>query len=59
MAIDSTGGTTSIYNQRKYHAIEMYGIEKNRKFRRRQNMARSQKDALRRMRAGPIGHHRM
>ena len=59
MAIDSTGRTNSIYNKRKYHAIEMYGIEKNRKFRRRQNMARGQKNALRQMRAGPIGHHRM
>jgi len=59
MAIDSTGGTNSIYSKRKYHAMETYGVEKNIKFRRRQNMARGQKDALRRMRSGPIGHHRM
>lgn len=59
MAIDSTGSTNSIYNQKKYHAMKMYGIERNRRYRRRQEMAMGQKNALRQMRAGPIGHHRM
>lgn len=57
MAIDSSGGTTNVYNKRKMSATSMYKNKSGNKQRRRAMMAMSQKSALRSMNASPINHH--
>ena len=59
LSIDSLGTTNSIWNKRKLASYETYGVESDRRRRRRQDMAASQRHALRNMFQSPIGHHRM
>ena len=59
LAIDSTGTTNSIWNKRRLASYETYGTESNRRRKRREEMAMSQRHALRGMFQSPIGHHRM
>ena len=59
LAIDSTGTTNNIWNKRKLASYEMYGAKRESQRRRREEMAASQRYALRNMFQSPIGHHRM
>ena len=59
LAIDTLGTTNSIWNKRKLSSYEVYGVERNRSRRRREDMAASQRHALRNMFVSPINHHRM
>jgi len=59
MAIDSLGTTNSIWNKRKLSSYEVYGVDNQRRQRRREDMAFSQRHALRDMFVSPINHHRM
>ena len=59
LAIDSVGTTNSIWNKRKLATYETYGVENERRRRRREEMALSQRHALKNMFQTPIGHHRM
>lgn len=57
MAIDSSGGTTNVYNKKRMSATSAYKSRSGSKQRRRAMMAMSQKSALKSMNASPINHH--
>lgn len=59
LAIDTLGTTNSIWNKRKLSSYEVYGVERERNRRRREDMAANQRHALKGMFTSPINHHRM